>query len=353
MSRFFRLTELEPYVPGEQPKGITNLIKLNTNESPFPPSPKVSKAITKAEIDALRLYPDPTSAGVVSAIAEHYGISEKNVCVCNSSDEVLAFTFNGLCRNGAVFADLTYGFYPVFCKFFGIDYKEIALKDDFTLDVNDYIGEKGTVYIANPNAPTGIFKSLSEIRKLLEQDRDRLVVVDEAYIDFGGESAVKLIGEYDNLLVVQTFSKSRQLAGGRLGFCIGSEELIADMNTLRFSFNPYSVNRISMIAGEASMRDTEYFEKCRAEIIKNREYTAKELKKLGFTLTESMTNFVFAKPCGISAGEYVAKLRERGIIVRYFGSKERIQDYVRITIGTFEEMRTLVSATEEILKGGK
>ncbi len=353
MSRFFRLTELEPYVPGEQPKGIANLIKLNTNESPFPPSPKVTEAVTKAEIEALRLYPDPTSAGVVSAIAAHYGIFEKNVCVCNSSDEVLAFTFNGLCKNGAVFADLTYGFYPVFCKFFGIEYEEIPLKDDFTLDVADYAGKKGTVYIANPNAPTGLFKPLSEIRALLEQDRDRLVVVDEAYIDFGGESAVKLIGEYDNLLVVQTFSKSRSLAGGRLGFCMGNEELIADMNTLRFSFNPYSVNRISMLAGEAAMKDTEYFEKCRNEIIKNREFTAKELKKLGFTLTDSMTNFVFAKPEGISASDYVQALRERGIIVRYFGSKARIRDYVRITIGTLGEMSALISATEEILKGGK
>ena len=353
MSRFFRLTELEPYVPGEQPKGIVNLIKLNTNESPFPPSPKVKEAVDAAAIDALRLYPDPSSSGVVSAIAEYYGVGTENVCVCNSSDEVLAFTFNGLCRNGAVFADLTYGFYPVFCKFFGIEYEEIPLKDDFTLDVSDYKGKNATVYIANPNAPTGIYKPLSEIRKLLEQDRDRLVIVDEAYIDFGGESAVSLIGEYDNLLVVQTFSKSRQLAGGRLGFCIGNKDIIADMHTLRYSFNPYSVNRLSMLAGEAAMRDTEYFEKCRGEIIKNRQYTSEELKRLGFTLTDSSTNFVFASPKGINADEYVQKLRDRGIIVRYFGSKERIKDYVRITVGTFEEMRALISATEEILKGGK
>ena len=178
-------------------------------------------------------------------------------------------------------------------------------------------------------------------------------MVDEAYIDFGGESAVKLIGEYDNLLVVQTFSKSRSLAGGRLGFCIGNEDLIADMNTLRFSFNPYSVNRLSMLSGKAAMEDTEYFEKCRNEIIKNREFTETELKKLGFTLTNSLTNFIFAKPSGIRAGDYVQELRNRGIIVRYFGSKERIKDYVRITIGTYEEMSALISATEEILKGGK
>lgn len=353
MSRFFRLTELEPYVPGEQPKGITNLIKLNTNESPFPPSPKVAEAITREAVDNLRLYPDPTSAGVVSAIAEYYGINEKNVCVCNSSDEVLAFTFNGLCKDGAVFADLTYGFYPVFCKFFGIEYEEIPLKDVFTIDVSDYAGKKGTVYIANPNAPTGIYKPLSEIRALLEQDKDRLVIVDEAYVDFGGESAVKLIGEYDNLLVVQTFSKSRSLAGGRLGFCIGCEELIADMNTLRFSFNPYSVNRLSMLAGEAAMRDAEYFDKCRFEIIKNREFVTEKLRNLGFTVTDSMANFVFASPSDINAAEYVQKLRERGIIIRYFGSKERIKDFVRISIGTFEEMSALISATEEILKGVK
>ncbi len=353
MSRFFRLTELEAYVPGEQPKGIANLIKLNTNESPFPPSPKVKEAIDAAAIDALRLYPDPGSTGVVSAIAEHYGISEKNVCVCNSSDEVLAFTFNGLCKNGAVFADLTYGFYPVFCKFFGIEFEEIPLKEDFSLDVSDYTGKKGTVYIANPNAPTGIYKPLSDIRCLLEQDKDRLIVVDEAYVDFGGESAVSLINEYDNLLVIQTFSKSRQLAGGRLGFCMGNEEIIADMNTLRYSFNPYSVNRISMLAGEAAMRDVEYFEKCRNEIIVNREYTVSELNRLGFTVTDSKTNFVFATNPSIDAAVYVQKLRDRGIIIRYFGSKERIKDYVRITIGTLDEMRALISATEDILKDGK
>lgn len=353
MSRFLRLTELEAYVPGEQPKGIANLIKLNTNESPFPPSPKVKEAIDAAAIDALRLYPDPGSTGVVSAIAEHYGISEKNVCVCNSSDEVLAFTFNGLCKNGAVFADLTYGFYPVFCKFFGIEFEEIPLKEDFSLDVSDYTGKKGTVYIANPNAPTGIYKPLSDIRCLLEQDKDRLVVVDEAYVDFGGESAVSLINEYDNLLVIQTFSKSRQLAGGRLGFCMGNEEIIADMNTLRYSFNPYSVNRISMLAGEAAMRDVEYFEKCRNEIIVNREYTVSELNRLGFTVTDSKTNFVFATNPSIDAAVYVQKLRDRGIIIRYFGSKERIKNYVRITIGTLDEMRALISATEDILKDGK
>ena len=270
MSRFFRLTELEPYVPGEQPKGIKNLIKLNTNESPFPPSPMVHEAITSAELDKLRLYPDPTSEALVKAIAEYYGVSDKNVCVCNSSDEVLALTFNGFCKNGAVFPDITYGFYPVFCKFFGIEYEEIPLKEDFSINFDDYSEKTGTVYIANPNAPTGILKSVFEIEQLLKQNTDRLVIVDEAYIDFGGESAVKLIGEYDNLLVVQTFSKSRQLAGGRLGFCVGCEELIKDMNTLRFSFNPYSVNRLSMAAGEAAFKDKAYFENCRKKIIQNR-----------------------------------------------------------------------------------
>ena len=352
MSRFFKLTELEPYVPGEQPKGVDKLIKLNTNESPYPPSPKVIEAITKAEVEKLRLYPDPTCQGLISAIAERYGVDENQVCVCNSSDEVLAFTFHGLCKNGAVFPDITYGFYPVFCRMFGVEFEEIPLREDFSIEIKDYAGKKGTVYIANPNAPTGIFLPLSKIRELLEQDRDRLVVVDEAYVDFGGESAVQLIPEYDNLLVVQTFSKSRQMAGARLGFAISNKDVIGDMNTLKYSFNPYNVNRLTMAAGEAAMRDYDYFDKCRKEIIETREYTNAELKRLGFKLTDSMANFVFANPPEISAEEYFKALRDNNIIVRFF-NKERTLDYVRITIGTRQEMETFVSVSEKILKGGR
>lgn len=350
MSRFLRLTELEAYVPGEQPKGMGGIIKLNTNESPFPPSPKAVNAITRAEVEKLRLYPDPTCSGLASAIGERYSVSEKQICVCNSSDEVLAFTFHGMCAEGALFPDITYGFYPVFCGMFGVSYEEIPLRDDFSISVDDYAGKKGTVFIANPNAPTGLLLKEAEIRRLLEQDNDRLVVIDEAYVDFGGKSMTALIPEYDNLMVVQTFSKSRQLAGGRLGFAIGSEDIIRDMNTLKFSFNPYNVNRLTMIAGEAAMRDYEYFDKCRNEIIKNRAYVTRELKRLGFKLTDSMANFVFASPPQISGEEYFKRLKENGILVRYFGN-ERTKDYVRITIGTRRDMETLIAVTEKILEG--
>lgn len=349
MSRFLKLKSLTPYVPGEQPKSTEKLIKLNTNESPFPPGPEVLKAINTEAVSTLRLYSDPTCMLLRKAAAEYYGISPDMVCAGNGSDELLALIFHGLTPRGAVYPDITYGFYPVFSDMFGVKGKEIPLRDDFTIEVEDYRGEKGTVIIANPNAPTGLYLDEDKVRALLEQDRDRLVVMDEAYIDFGGESSVKLLGEYDNLLVVQTFSKSRQLAGERVAIAMGSPDVIGDLNTLRFSFNPYNLDTLAILAGSAAIKDREYFEKCRLEIISNREYTIEKLRGLGFSVTDSMANFVFAAPPGISGGEYMRALREAGILVRHF-DKPRIDGYVRISIGTLKDMQTLISKTEEILR---
>ena len=351
MTRFFdrKLSSLEPYTPGEQPKNIQNLIKLNTNESPFPPSPRVFEALNRESIENLRLSPELGITALHRATADFYGILPEQVFTANGSDEALAFCFHGLCPNGAVFADLTYGFYPVFSRMFGIPYSVIPLREDFTLAVEDYEGRRETVFIANPNAPTGRYLGLDHVRTLLEQDRNRLVIVDEAYIDFGGESAVSLLSAFDNLLVVQTFSKSRQLAGGRLGLALASRELIADMNTLKFSFNPYSVNSLTLLEGTAAMQDREYFDQCRREIIRVREYTVRELRRRGFLIPESLANFIFAAPPGITGRVYYEKLRERGILVRYFAGA-RTERYVRITIGSEEQMNALLAATDAILR---
>ena len=349
MSRFFRLTELEPYVPGEQPADMERLIKLNTNENPYPPSPEAVAAVTAGELEKLRLYPELAAAGLREAAAEVCGVTPDQICVCNSSDEVRAFIGHGRCPNGAGFADLTYGVYPVFCRMFGVEGREIPLREDLTLDVEDYRGEKGTVFIVNPNAPTGIFLPLDRIRVLLEQDRDRLVVVDEAYVDFGGQSAVTLLPEYDNLLITRTFSKSHSLAGGRLGFAVGSRELIGDMNTLKFSFNPYNVNRITMLMGEKALLDREYFISCRDRIVEAREWTKAELRRLGFTVTDSLANFLFAASPDIGGAAYQKALRDRGILIRHF-SVPRIENWCRITVGTMPQMQALVRVTEEILK---
>ncbi len=349
MSRFLKLKSLVPYTPGEQPRSTDRLIKLNTNESPFPPGPEVIKALNAGAVSMLRLYSDPTCAMLREAAADFYGISPDMVCAGNGSDELLALIFHGLTPNGAVFPDITYGFYPVFSDMFGVSAKEIPIREDFSIDVEDYRGEKGTVVIANPNAPTGLYLDEGKVRRLLEQDRDRLVVMDEAYIDFGGKSSVGLLGEYDNLIVVQTFSKSRQLAGERVAIAMSSPEIIADLNTLRFSFNPYNVDSLAILAGSAAMRDREYFEKCRLEIIRSREYTIEKLRELGFNVTDSLANFVFAAPPGMSGGEYMRALRQEGILVRHF-DKAKTDAYVRISIGTFEDMQTLIEKTEKILK---
>lgn len=353
MSRFLsdRFSNIEPYTPGEQPK-VSNLIKLNTNESPFPPSPKVIKALSEQEISKLNLYSDPDTKDVIDAIAKTIGVNSNQVLMGNGSDEILAFAFQAFCDkdNQPCFADITYGFYPVFCELFGLTPEIIPLREDLSIGVDDYIGKNKPIFIANPNAPTGLALSLSDIEKILVSNKDSIVLIDEAYVDFGAESAVSLVDKYDNLIVSRTFSKSRNLAGARIGFAISNAELIADMCKMKFSFNPYNLNRLSIIAGKESMLDTEYFDKCISQIIANREYTVNELEKRGFTIPDSKANFIFAKHNTLSGEAYFNELRKRNIVVRYF-SKERIKDYVRITIGSKEQMTALINATDEILKG--
>ncbi len=353
MSRFLsdRFSDIEPYTPGEQPK-VSNLIKLNTNESPFPPSPKVVDALNKEEISKLNLYSDPDTKEVIDAIAKTFGVKPNQVLMGNGSDEILAFAFQAFCDkdNEPCFADITYGFYPVFCELFGLTPEIIPLREDLSIGVDDYIGKNKPIFIANPNAPTGLALSLCDIEKILESNKNSIVLIDEAYVDFGAESAVSLVDKYDNLIVSRTFSKSRNLAGARIGFAISNPELIADMCKMKFSFNPYNLNRLSIIAGKESVLDTEYFDSCIAGIISNREYTVCELTKRGFTIPDSKANFIFAKHKTLSGEEYFNELRKRNIVVRYF-RKEKIKDYVRITIGSKEQMTALIDATDDILKG--
>ena len=352
MSRFLseEAGRLSPYTPGEQPRDL-KYNKLNTNESPFPPSPKVLEALAGGEAEKLNLYSDPTCALLDGAIARRYGLSAENVISANGSDEILAFAFRAFCGagRGVAYPDITYGFYKAQTALFGLEATVIPLREDFTLAVEDYMAFPGTVVIANPNAPTGIALPRSEIRRLLEANRERLVIVDEAYVDFGAESCVTLIPEFDNLLVVQTMSKSRSLAGGRVGFAMGSAELIADLNRVKYSFNPYTVNRLSMAAGAAAMEDEEYFQSCVAAVRKNREWTVNKLEAMGFTVLPSSANFVFAKSDRISGGELYRRLKDIGILVRHFDAPERIADYCRITIGSAGQMAELVTAIGNLL----
>lgn len=349
MSRFFseKYASLVPYTPGEQPKEL-NLIKLNTNESPFPPSKKAIE-YAKAESEKLQLYSDPECRDLVKTASKYFGISEKEILFTNGSDEILNFAFMAFCdgAHSAVFPDITYGFYPVFAELNGVPFEEIPLKDDFTVDVNAFCGVNKTVFIANPNAPTGIALSLADIEKIIKSNPDNIVVIDEAYVDFGAESAVNLIRKYDNLLVTGTFSKSRSLAGGRLGFGIANESLIRDLNTVKYSTNPYNVNRMTMAAGVGALQDNEYFENSCEKIKTVREYTAEKLKELGFTMTQSSANFIFAQSNEIDGKTLYLKLKEKGILIRHF-DKERIKNYNRITVGTYEQMDAFLSAIKEI-----
>ena len=352
MSRFIskEADALAPYTPGEQPQD-QQYIKLNTNESPFPPSPKVMKALTRAEVLKLNLYSDPTCAALNAAIAKHFELQPENVLSGNGSDEVLAFAFRAFCGEGkgVAFADITYGFYKSQVALFGLEATRIPLREDFTLNVDDYMDFPGTIVIANPNAPTGIAVPRADIQRLLEADPDRVVIVDEAYVDFGAESCVPMIFRYDNLLVVQTMSKSRSLAGGRVGYALGSPDLITDLNRVKYSFHPYNVNRLSMLAGAAAVEDDAYFQKCTAAVAGNREWTRKELEALGFTVLPSSANFLFAKSDSIPGGELYRRLKENGILVRWFDA-DRIRDYVRITIGSLEQMVALVDQLDQMMQ---
>lgn len=350
MSRFIskKYEKLTPYVPGEQPLGKT-YIKLNTNESPFPPSPYATR-LARLEAGNLQLYSDPDCRNLIATAAEKLGVTSDRIIFTNGSDEILNFAFMAFCdsNNPAVFPDITYGFYKVFAELNGIPYKEIPVTDGYRINIEDYIGEKGTIFIANPNAQTGIALSVEEIEKIVVSDTDRIIVIDEAYVDFGGESALSLTEKYDNLLVVQTFSKSRSLAGARLGFGVASPSIIADLNMIRFSTNPYNINRMTMAAGIGALTDTEYFENnCRA-IASTRDYTVKELKRLGFNVLPSSANFVFAIHKSADGKELYLKLKENGILIRHFDSG-RLKCGNRISIGSKEEMEALIGTLEKIL----
>ena len=352
MSRFLsrEAGRLAPYTPGEQPTDA-QYIKLNTNESPFPPSPKVVKAISRAELLKLDLYPDPTCGTLHRAIAAYYGLKPENVLAANGSDEVLAFAFRAFCGEGkgVAYADITYGFYKSQAALFGLNATVIPLREDFTLNVDDYMDFPGTIVIANPNAPTGMTVPRTDIQRLLEANPDRVVIVDEAYVDFGAESCVPMIYRYDNLLVTQTMSKSRSLAGGRVGYALGSPELIADLNRVKYSFHPYNVNRLSIAAGAAAVADEAYFAACTAAIRQTRAWTVGELENLGFTVLPSQANFVFVRHSQLPGETLYRKLKENGVLVRWFDA-DRIRDYIRITIGSMEQMETLVEELTAILE---
>ena len=351
MSRFFssKYSNLEAYVPGEQPKDM-KYIKLNTNESPFPPSSAAQEA-ARYEAGILQLYSDPECTELVKKAADVFGIEKNQILMTNGSDEILNFAFMAFCDKDhpIAFADITYGFYSVFAEVNSIPYKIIPLKDDFTIDYKDYLGIGMNIVIANPNAPTGIALPLWQIEEIVRTNPDHVVIIDEAYVDFGAESAKVLIEKYDNLLVTQTFSKSRSLAGGRLGFGMGNSALISDLNTIKYSTNPYNINRMTMAVGCAVLDSNDYYMNNCKVIMENREYTASALEKMGFTVLPSSTNFVFAKHGRVSGEKIYTELRRRGILVRHF-TKEKIKDYNRITVGTKEQMDAFIAALSEILK---
>lgn len=351
MSRYFsqKYQNLTPYTPGEQPRDM-QYIKLNTNESPFPPPKAVEQAVA-GETGLLQLYPDPTNRTLTAKVAELAGVSPDEVLLTNGSDEVLNFAFMAFCdrEHPAAFPDITYGFYSVFAEINGVPYTEIPLKADFSIDPADYLHCGKTIFIANPNAPTGLALSVAQIEQIVQQNPDNVVVIDEAYVDFGAESCVPLTARYENLLVTQTFSKSRSMAGARLGFGIGSKELIRDLNTIKYSTNPYNINRMTAAAGLATLeQNAAAMNNCRT-ICENRTETMHALKALGFMVTDSRANFVFAKHPAMDGKTLYQKLKARGILVRHF-DKPRIADYNRITIGTAEQIHILVQTIREILE---
>lgn len=338
-----------PYTPGEQP-GEQGIIKLNTNENPYPPAPGVQKALKELKADRLKLYPDPRVTDLVNAIADYHNVNPEQVFVGVGSDDVLAMAFLTFFNSGkpVLFPDITYSFYEVWAELFHIPYRKCALNDKFELNIQDYLSENGGVIFPNPNAPTGILQSLDFIRDILEANRDVAVIIDEAYIDFGGETCLPLIKEFPNLLVVRTFSKSRSLAGLRIGYAVGNEKMIRFLNDVKFSFNSYTMNVPSIRLGVESIRDEEYFVKIREKLIATRETVKEELSRLGFTFPDSCTNFIFAKHERCPAGILFEELKKEGIYVRFF-DQERIDNYLRITVGTDEQMKILLSVLKTII----
>lgn len=348
MSRYFskKFKSLVPYTPGEQPKEM-KYIKLNTNESPFPPSERAMKKAAEA-VKNLQLYCDPECHELVKKASEVFSVDTDEILFTNGSDEILNFAFSAFCdeTHPAVFPDITYGFYPVFAEINRVPYEEIPLKDDFTISADDYIGINKTIFIANPNAPTGIALSLNDIEKIVSSNPESVVVIDEAYVDFGTKSAVSLIHKYSNLLVTQTFSKSRSLAGGRLGFGIACKELIADLNTIKYSTNPYNINSLTQAVGAGVLEDEEYTKNNCRTIIENREYLTKKLEAIGFFVLPSKANFVFARHDKIDGRALYEALKSKGVLVRHFDS-ERLRDYNRITVGTKEQIDILIQKITE------
>ena len=334
--------KVEPYVPGEQPDK-KQVIKLNTNENPYPPAPGVEKALREMDTDRLRLYPEPTCKVLVDSIAEFYGLKSSQVFVGVGSDDVLAMIFLTFFndKKPILFPDITYSFYDVWAEMLRIPYETKALDEHFQIKKEDYYGENGGVIFPNPNAPTGILMELSEIEDIIMHNRDVIVVVDEAYIDFGGQSALPLIEKYDNLLVVQTFSKSRSLAGMRIGYAMGNEKLIRYINDVKYSFNSYTMNQTALALGVEAIRDRAYFEETCKKVIATREWTKQELAKLGFSFGDSKSNFIFATHASVPAKDIFEALKKENIYVRYF-SKPRIDNYLRISIGTDEQMQELI-----------
>ena len=352
MSRFLSptLSAVTPYTPGEQPQD-QQYIKLNTNESPYLPSPAVIAAVSEHEVEKLRLYSDPACADLLKAAAAHFGLQPEQIMPGNGSDENLFFALRAFCDadHPLAYADITYGCYGVWCGLMHIPSRIIPLKEDFTLDPKDYYGLNQTIVLANPNAPTGIALPRAEIEGILKANPNNVVIVDEAYVDFGGESCVPLIDQYENLLVVQTFSKSRQLAGARLGLAMGNAKLIADLNRVKFSLNPYNINRLTLKAGQAALEDTAYFDTTRAAIVETRSWTRKQLEARGFTVLDSRSNFLFARTARQDGGTLYRKLKENGVLVRHFDAP-RIHSWLRITIGTPAQMQALLAALDKILE---
>ena len=351
MSKFWNETvnKTEPYTPGEQPQD-KKYIKLNTNENPYPPSKNVIDAMKNAVNDDLKLYPDPLCKSLVSEIADYYNLEPDQVFVGNGSDEILAFCFITFFSSDrkVLFPDISYSFYEVYGNYFNIDYEEIPLDDNFNIDLEKFKSNKSGVIFPNPNAPTGKYIDIQKIKEVVESNPDNVVIIDEAYIDFGGESMIQFINKYPNLLVIQTLSKSRSLAGLRGGFALGNKELIDGLNITKNSFNSYTLDRVSLLGAVAAFKDTENFEINRNKIIKTREQSAKKLSELGFTVLDSKANFIFAKHNSIPGLKLYEDLKNKGVLVRHF-NKPRITDYLRITIGTDQEMEALIKAIKEII----
>ena len=339
-----------PYTPGEQPNQ-PDMIKLNTDENPYPPAPGVEKALKEMDMDAMRLYPDPAAYDLVHAIAQMYSLKDEQVFVGVGSDDVLAMSFLTFFNSEkpVLFPDITYSFYDVWADLFKIPYERPALDENFHIKKEDYFRENGGVIFPNPNAPTGVEMQLEDVEEIIRHNQDVIVIVDEAYVDFGGKSALPLIEKYDNLLVVQTFSKSRSLAGMRIGFACGNEKLIKYLNDVKYSFNSYTMDRTALAAGVAAVKDQAYFQETCNKIIETREWTKKELKALGFSFQDSMSNFIFAAHETCPAEKIFEALREKHIYVRYF-PKGRTNNFLRITIGTQEEMQTFINVLKDYLK---